>query len=113
MEETREPLAYLDGRPIFVGDILYGLEGTKFKATTTGHRDFPMGMIDLATVRENSWTQWLTDTHWKGQQVLFWSVDDIPAPQDLNLYCRLKAQLEAKQESRNARRNEKRMLTRR
>lgn len=95
-----EPLAVLECRPIFMGDILYGLDGTKYKATTTGHRDFPMGMIDLASIRENSWTQWLTDTHWKGQQVLFWSVSDIPAAQDRTLYCRLKEQLEARRRLR-------------
>lgn len=96
MEEKGAPLAHLEGRPIFVGDILYGLDGKKFRATTTGHRDFPMGMIDLATVRENTWSQWLTGTHWKGQQVLFWSLSDIPAPKDRTLYTRLAEQLEAK-----------------
>lgn len=91
-----EPLEFLEGRPIFVGSILYGLDGTKYKATTTGHRDYKMAMIDLATVHENSWSQWLTDAHWKGQQVLFWSLDDIPKPQDRTLYCRLSEQLEAR-----------------
>jgi hypothetical protein len=95
-----EPLAFLEDRPIFVDSILYGLDGTKFKATITGHRDFPMGMIDLASVRGNSWVQWLTDTHWKGQQVLFWSPDDIPKPQDTNLYCRLKDQLDKRKARR-------------
>lgn len=90
------PLAFLNGQPIYVDDILYGLDGTKFKASTTGHRDYPMAMIDLASVRENTWTQWLTDTHWKGQQVLFWSPDDIPAPDDRTLHFRLKMQIEAK-----------------
>jgi hypothetical protein len=88
-----EPLAFLNGRPIHVGDILYGLDGTKYKATTTGHRDFPMAMINLATVRGNTWSQWLTDTHWNGQQVLFWSSDDIPAPAERTLHWRLKDQL--------------------
>ncbi len=99
--DDRQPLAWLEGRPIYIGDILYSLDGTKLKASTTGHRDFPMAMIDLATVRENTWSQWLTDTHWKGQQVLFWSVDDIPALRDQTLYSRLKAQIDARKERKN------------
>jgi hypothetical protein len=102
--ELRQPLAHLEGRPIYVDDILYGLDGTKFKASTTGHRDYPMAMIDLASVRENTYKSWLTDTHWKGQQVLFWSLDDIPAPAERTQYCRLKAQLEA-----NEKRKEKKV----
>lgn len=94
--EVGSPLAMLEDRPIFEGDILYGLDGTKFSASPTGHRDYKMAMIDLATVRGNTWHQWLTNTHWKGQQILFWRVEDIPAPQDRTLGSRLRAQLDAR-----------------
>lgn len=103
MDEAVTPLAYLEGHPIFVDDILYGLDGKKFKASTTSHRDYPMCLIDLATVRGNTYSSWLTDTHWKGQQILFWKLEDIPAAQDLNLYCRLKAQLETKDKRKTRR----------
>lgn len=104
MTEISAPLAFLEERPIFEGDILYGLDETKFSASPTGHRDFPMCLIDLATVRENTYSSWLTDTHWKGQQVLFWRIEDIPAPQDRTLYTRLRAQLDARKAPSRARR---------
>lgn len=91
-----DPLAFLNGQPIFKDDILYGLDGARLKASTTSHRDYALAMIDLLTVQENTWSQWLTNTHWRGQQVLFWRIEDIPSPQDRTLYCRLKEQLEAK-----------------
>lgn len=108
-----EPLAFLEGRPIHLGDILYGLDGARLKASTTSHRDYSLAMIDLATVHGNTWSQWLTNTHWKGQQVLFWSLDDIPKPQDRTLYCRLSEQLEAKRATEDARRKGQKMLRRR
>lgn len=96
----RKPLAILEGRPIFESDILYGLDGKKFKASTTGHRDFPICLIDLVSVRGNTYKSWLTDTHWKGQQILFWSLQDIPAPANRTLGSRLRDQLEKRKKPR-------------
>jgi hypothetical protein len=96
MTEPKQPLAWLEGRPIHVGDTLYGLDGEEFEASATGHRDYPMAMIVKSSVRGNLYRSWLTDTHWKGQQVLFWSKADIPAPKDRTLYSRLTDQIAAR-----------------
>ena len=94
-----EPLAILEGRPIFEGDILYGLDGKRLRAGRPNRRDCQFSMVVLDK-HPGDPDLWATDTHWKGQQVLFWDVSDIPAPKDRNLYCRLKEQLEARRRPR-------------
>lgn len=87
------PLAYLEGRPIHVGDTLYDLDGQELEASTTSHCDFSMAMIIKSSVRGNVYRSWLTDTHWRGQQVIFWSPEDIPPTPERTLHWRLKDQL--------------------
>lgn len=99
-----EPLAILDGHPIFEGDILYGLDGRPLQARPPNRRDCQL-LMKLLEKQPRDPDQWATNTHWKGQQVLFWSAADIPAPKDRNLYCRLKDQLDAK---KGRRRDERR-----
>ena len=91
-----KPLAWLDGLPIFEGAILYDLEFNAMRALRPWRTDYPLRMEHAGKKPPGSPDFWATDTHWKGQQVLFWNLEDIPSKQETNLYCRLLDQLDAR-----------------
>jgi hypothetical protein len=98
-----EPLAVLDGVPIVEGDILYSLDGAALRVLKPWRTDMPLRMESVAKKKPGDADYWATDTHWKGQQVLFWRVSDIPVPKDRSLYFRLKDQLDARAARRKLR----------
>lgn len=67
-------LGTLEGRPIYEGMTLYDREGTALIAHPTIHRDYQFNMYRA----DNHLKRWLTNTHWKAAQVLFWSLEDVP-----------------------------------
>jgi hypothetical protein len=89
-----EPLTQLDDRPVLEGDILYGLDGKRLRACRPWRNDLPLRM-EILDKEPRDPDFWATGTHYKGQQVLFWSASDIPAPKDRTLYTRLSEQIEA------------------
>jgi len=69
---TDRILAYLEGRPIKVGDVLYDVSGATFTATPSSDLNYQLRM------RLGDGTHWRTNTHFLGKQVLFWT----PLPDD-------------------------------
>ncbi|MDP9644582.1 hypothetical protein [Paraburkholderia caledonica] len=98
----RLQLTSLENRPVFEGDVLFGIDGKALKACRPWRTDFPLRMEVISKEPEDP-DFWATGTHWKGQQVLFWRAEDIPAPRDRTLFTRLSEQIEA-----NKKRKEKR-----
>jgi hypothetical protein len=68
----RQPLAQLEGRPIYEGTRLYDRDGVLVEARKSIHKDYPMNMLILNVGYSTRQRWWATDTHWNGQQVLFW-----------------------------------------
>lgn len=64
---TDRILAYLEGRPIKVGDTLYDLSGASLTAAVSNDVNYQLRM----RVRDS--VSWLTNTHFQDKQVLFWT----------------------------------------
>lgn len=93
-----DPLAYLDGNPIFEGDILYSREREPMRALKPWNYSYPLRMESVNGKKPGAADFWATDTHWKGGQVLFWSLDDITDDSDVPQYWSLQRQLLAHKE---------------
>ncbi len=93
-----EPLAYLDGRPIFEGTILYSRDREPLRALNPWLTSLPLRMEAVNGKKAGCSDYWATDTHWKGGQVLFWSLNDIPDDKDVPLYWSLLSQLRVHKE---------------
>jgi hypothetical protein len=65
-----KPLAVLDGRIVYAGDILYDMYGVKLRAMSPLTDEFPLRM-EIINRRHRDPVWWATDTHWNGTQVLF------------------------------------------
>jgi hypothetical protein len=72
----RTVLGTLEGRNIYVGDILYGLDGTQYRAALNDNlrfqKEYPMMLIDVEASTSCYTRSWGTGTHWEGRQVIFW-----------------------------------------
>lgn len=68
-------LAHLDGKPIKSGDRLFGLDGTEFVVVEnyTRHKEYPFIARTVPKfVGQRTGRDWITDTHYEGDQILFW-----------------------------------------
>lgn len=67
-------LATLEGKPVQVGDYLHSLDGIRYVVVgASSHRDFDLTLVAAdPKYRFTGPSQWATNTHWNGVQVLFW-----------------------------------------
>lgn len=72
-----EILAHLEGKPVRVGHYLHSLDGIKYLVVgASSHRDYDLTLMqvidpDVSRIITGP-SQWATNTHWQGLQVLFW-----------------------------------------
>lgn len=77
--ERQQVVAILDGRELRVGDTVYGLDGAEFRVEKTIHIDYTMNleMRNWCELGYPGPRRWLTNTHFHGVQVIFWSLADV------------------------------------
>ncbi len=59
---SMQSLAFLDGRPIFEGDVLYSLDGTALRARKPWRTDLPLRMQQVGKKKPGDADYWATDT---------------------------------------------------
>lgn len=69
----KQVLATLEGKPVYEGAVLYGLDGCRHFVFPSNHREFSMRLIvEAPRLHKPTSFEWLTNTHWEGIQVVFW-----------------------------------------
>lgn len=67
------PLAFLEYRPIYEGDLLYDKDGKRLRvALPLWTKEYPL-RLEVLDKQPGDPDCWATDTHFEGKQVLFWS----------------------------------------